>query len=809
MNFASITILPLLLFGGFSLPLGLPPLPEDPVTSRVAPEECLAYISWAGTATPNAKSTNHTEQLLAEPEVQKLLSAIDNAVTMGMKRYPPGSNETVLAQEGYSLAKTLLTRPAAVFLSKVEVSPQGPPNVLGGAIVNLGEKTASVSESLERLEKLPPPGTVEKVEISGVAFHQFKQGPMPPVTWGVRGKYLIVGVGEGAVEGILKRAKAEPPAWLTAIRKQLPVDRFSTLIYFNVKQAVAQFAPLGGPKVKMVLDALGLTNVSYLGTVTGLDGKGTVARTLLAIDGKPEGIFRLGAGKPLAAADLAPIPRDATMAAAGRLDANAALELLLVQIEKADPAARASVVQGIAGMGGELGIDLQEDLLKPLGDVWCVYNSPAEGGLLVTGLTGVVQVKDHDRLQSTLSKLIALFHDRVEGRPEMPNEVGSAHVRPRRPRIVKTTFAGQTVYHFDIPDGDFPLAPAWCLTEKELIVATFPQNVKAYLSRGKNFQSLAAVPDVAEAMEKGDAVALSYCDTRKLAELVYPLLCIGGKFISSELDLIGIPLDASLVPSAAALFPHLHPSVGVVRRTPAGIELESRGPLTGIGAGPLLPASAFFVLGYRATARPAARVMTFQAASANNLKQIALAVGSYEATFGKLPPAYNSGTRANKPLLSWRVTLLPYFGEDTLFQEFHYNEPWDSEHNKTLIARMPSVYRSPSGTGAPGKTRYVTLRHKDSAFPGKDGVAPTDITHGMSNTILAVEADEAHAVIWTKPDDLEFNPEKPGTGLTGQPARGFNAAFCDGSVRFIQDSTDSEFLQDMANRHGGKPATKR
>ena len=76
----------LLLFGGFSLPLGLPPLPEDPVISRVAPEECLAYISWAGTATPDAKSTNHTEQLLAEPEVQKLLSAIDHAVTAGIKK---------------------------------------------------------------------------------------------------------------------------------------------------------------------------------------------------------------------------------------------------------------------------------------------------------------------------------------------------------------------------------------------------------------------------------------------------------------------------------------------------------------------------------------------------------------------------------------------------------------------------------------------------------------------------------------------------------------------------------------------------
>ena len=49
------------------------------------------------------------------------------------------------------------------------------------------------------------------------------------------------------------------------------------------------------------------------------------------------------------------------------------------------------------------------------------------------------------------------------------------------------------------------------------------------------------------------------------------------------------------MPSAAAIFPHLQPSIGVVRRTAAGIEVESRGPLAGIGGGPLLPVSFLMV----------------------------------------------------------------------------------------------------------------------------------------------------------------------------------------------------------------------
>ena len=120
---SSVLVLPFLfLFGGFSLPLGLPPLPEDPAISRTAPEECLAYVSWAGTATPDAKSANQTERLLAEPEVQTLLSAVDSAVLAGIKKNTHDDDGT---KDIYPLVKTLLMRPGAVFLSKASFGPQG------------------------------------------------------------------------------------------------------------------------------------------------------------------------------------------------------------------------------------------------------------------------------------------------------------------------------------------------------------------------------------------------------------------------------------------------------------------------------------------------------------------------------------------------------------------------------------------------------------------------------------------------------------------------------------------------------------
>ena len=70
----------LMLGGGLGLPLGVPPLPEDPALARIAPQECLAYFASAGMATANPKSPNHTEQLFAAPEIQRLVAELERHI---------------------------------------------------------------------------------------------------------------------------------------------------------------------------------------------------------------------------------------------------------------------------------------------------------------------------------------------------------------------------------------------------------------------------------------------------------------------------------------------------------------------------------------------------------------------------------------------------------------------------------------------------------------------------------------------------------------------------------------------------------
>ena len=196
------------------------------------------------------------------------------------------------------------------------------------------------------------------------------------------------------------------------------------------------------------------------------------------------------------------------------------------------------------------------------------------------------------------------------------------------------------------------------------------------------------------------------------------------------------------------------------------------------------------------------RVAAAHTSSINNLKQLALAMFNYEATYGSFPAAavYDKN---GKPLLSWRVMILPYIEQDALYKEFHLDEPWDSDHNKKLLEKMPPVF----GTGADDavanhETHYQTFVGKGTIFEGKKGMKLTDITDGTSNTLMVVEAKKA--VPWTKPDDVTFDAGKLVPKLGGLFDGIFNAAFADGSVRSLPLTIKEEKLRALVTRNGGE-----
>lgn len=203
-----------------------------------------------------------------------------------------------------------------------------------------------------------------------------------------------------------------------------------------------------------------------------------------------------------------------------------------------------------------------------------------------------------------------------------------------------------------------------------------------------------------------------------------------------------------------------------------------------------------------------ARIELARKVGVRNLKHLALAMHNHYDAYKSFPAQANFDA-AGKPLLSWRVHILPFVSAKKLYEQFHLDEPWDSPHNRELIAQMPDTYRSPlSKKARDGYTSYVMPAHERTVCPGRRGITFKEITDGTSNTIMIVEVGDDQAVIWTKPEDLPVDLENPARGLGGLFKEGFQFAMSDGSVQFISHSIDPNTLRRLLMRNDGEPVGK-
>ncbi|MEZ6081340.1 MAG: hypothetical protein R3C56_38420 [Pirellulaceae bacterium] len=144
---------------------------------------------------------------------------------------------------------------------------------------------------------------------------------------------------------------------------------------------------------------------------------------------------------------------------------------------------------------------------------------------------------------------------------------------------------------------------------------------------------------------------------------------------------------------------------------------------------------------------------------------------------------------------------MPFLEEDALYNSFHLDEPWDSDHNIACSNACP-----PSIT--------ILARHRawlyrlSSSLSDKSLLRQTEptkiqeITDGTSNTILALETSTEAAVPWTAPQDYEIDEDNPGLDLFTNAMT--QMLFGDGSVQTLYEGVGSEVLNALYTRAGGE-----
>lgn len=204
---------------------------------------------------------------------------------------------------------------------------------------------------------------------------------------------------------------------------------------------------------------------------------------------------------------------------------------------------------------------------------------------------------------------------------------------------------------------------------------------------------------------------------------------------------------------------------------------------------------ASFPASYRVEAAGASS--EFDISFGNKLKKLAVAMHSYYSVNEKFPTPANYDDKGT-PLLSWRVHLLPHMGHEELYKQFRLNEPWDSAHNRKLIERIPPEFEVGA---ADFKTSIVVPVGADTIFPGAKAVKLQEIVKGAGNTLLILECDKTHQVVWTKPDDWPVNPFQPSQGL----AESFWAARADGGVFHLSGKMPTRVLRSILSRTDNEP----
>jgi hypothetical protein len=194
--------------------------------------------------------------------------------------------------------------------------------------------------------------------------------------------------------------------------------------------------------------------------------------------------------------------------------------------------------------------------------------------------------------------------------------------------------------------------------------------------------------------------------------------------------------------------------------------------------------------------------------SIDNLKQIGLAMHNFHDSYKRMPP--HALYKDKTPLLSWRVAILPYIEQgdsNILYQQFKLDEPWDSENNKKLIAKMPKIYE-PVGMGQKheGHTYYQVFTGEGSVFDGTRKVTLATITNqnGTVNTVMVVEGKRS--VVWSKPEDIALpSADEKTLPLGGLFNDRWHAVFCDGAVHTFGNDMPISVLRMIARYTNATP----
>jgi prepilin-type processing-associated H-X9-DG protein len=206
---------------------------------------------------------------------------------------------------------------------------------------------------------------------------------------------------------------------------------------------------------------------------------------------------------------------------------------------------------------------------------------------------------------------------------------------------------------------------------------------------------------------------------------------------------------------------------------------------------------------------PAAR----RAQCQSNLHQIALALRMYEAEYKTLPPAFTVDAQG-RPLHSWRTLILPYLVDfdlenKNLYASINLSKPWNDPTNATAQTKRIGAFHCPESRVLGNATTSLAIVADNGCLLPTKPRPVADILDDHGSTLMVIEVDDEKAIPWMAPmdadEELVLSLGLPKSNL--HHSGGMNAAFVDGSIRFVKANTKPDVLRSLVSIAGGEKKT--
>lgn len=731
------------------------------VSGLVSEEQPIASFLWSESGELDPEG-NDSEKWFSDAGLQKSLGKLKQAiVTLAQEQAPP-----LLARFVKDVGWKLVSKAGVVEIESVDVENQTGKATL---IVRLGDDEKIIAEFLS---DLMDEAEVDSVIVGEEEVWQIPDAPLP-VTVGIHSGHFVVAAGQGQWEALTQRIdkNSGAPQWLKTRMEVIPIARRGQFGFGSFETILKLLPPeaVENPEFQRIRDVLKLDGMKSVSFSSGTDSVSNVS--MIYFEADKEGLASVMDVPAIDRAKLKELPADSISAVAFRFSPSTVMELVRSAIPPE------LYERGMEEFADETELDFEADIMDHLEGTIRNYQS----GIVINPKQMVmIGIKDELKFEESLERI---------------NETMRRFAADSNLEFYDQEKSGIQTWGIK----NFGVSAYWAVHRGELYISTNSRAIGSHIrkaGRGGKTSILDTelgkqVLSESKSMGLEGPIMVQHYDFDQITETVVPM--VQGLFAFLPPDATEAfdfgPNDFPPIESLLGLrntngmiFKSSSGYVGISRYdTPAALELSTVA-FVGVGVGMLLPAVQ--------QTREAARRTT----SMNNQRQLVLALHNYHSAHGSLPPAYTVDEDGN-PLLSWRVQILPFMEQQDLYDQFHHDEPWDSEHNIQLLDKMPEYLKNPSIDGQPGWTDYVAPMSDDSVLVPEAGTDFDAITDGTSNTIVLMEVGASQQVPWTAPQDFEIEKLESLDLDNGHPGT-VTCAMADGSVQaFSKNSSVESFIK--------------